>query len=161
MIASAGEKITITTTDSYFSPDMRMIKVYAGDVNELNSLKGVVEEGGPDYRLISGITKKNYLVENLTEGGTFYYRVRGLYSDGTQSAWSKSQLVTLFANDHAFALGDVNHDGIINVADVTSLIAMVLGSSDSYCTVCGDMNGDTVLNVADVTALITKVLNQD
>ena len=161
VIASAGEKITITTTDSYFSPDMRMIKVYAGDVNELNSLKGVVEEGGPDYRLISGITKKNYLVENLTEGGTFYYRVRGLYSDGTQSAWSKSQLVTLFANDHAFALGDVNHDGLINVADVTSLIAMVLGSSDSYCAVCGDMNGDTVLNVADVTALITKVLNQD
>ena len=159
VIASAGEKITITTTDSYFSPDMRMIKVYAGDVSDLNSLKSVAEEGGPDYRLIAGITKKSYLVENLTEGGTFYYRVKGLYSDGTQSPWSKFQTVTLFANDHPFELGDVNHDGSINVADVTALIAMVLGNSDNYCPVCGNMNGDSVLNVADVTALITKVLN--
>ena len=82
--ASAGEKITITSTDSYFSPDMAMIKVYAGDVNEMNMLR-TVEEGDANYRLITGITDKSYIVRDLTEFGTFYYKVKALYTDGTES----------------------------------------------------------------------------
>lgn len=159
VIASEGEKITITTTDNYYSPDMSMIKVYAGDVSELNSLKAVVEVDGPDYRLVSGIKDKHYLVTNLLEGGTFYYKVRALYADGTLSPWSKSQCVTLFENDHAFAPGDVNHDGAVNVADATLLINMVLNSNTSLgCPVCGELTGDSELNVSDVTALIGIVL---
>ena len=155
---SAGEKITITSTDSYYSPDMAMIKVYVGDVNELNTLNAVAEEGDATNRLITGITDKHYTVKDLEAEGTFFYQVRALYTDGTMSAWSNTKSVTLFANGHAFEAGDVNHDGNVNIADVTALIDMLLGGNDDACTICADVNGDESVNIADVTALIDMLL---
>ena len=156
--ASAGEKITITSTDSYFSPDMNMIKVYVGDVNELNSLNAVVEEGDATSRLITGITDKFYTVKDLEAEGTYFYKVKTVYTDGTESAWSNTQSVTLFANGHGFETGDVNHDGFVTIADVTELIDMLLGSDNGGCTICADVNGDTFVTIADVTELIDMLL---
>ena len=57
-------------------------------------------------------------------------------------------------------LGDVNGDGAVNVADVTSLISYVLnGCTATFHTENAHMNDDGVLNVADVTALISYILN--
>ncbi|MBR5673612.1 MAG: C10 family peptidase [Muribaculaceae bacterium] len=159
--ASEGEKITITSTDSYFSPDMAVIRVYSGDVNDLLSLRAVAEEGDANYRLVTGIADKNYLVKNLTEAGTFYYRVKALYTDGTQSAWSKSQIVTLFDNGHAYQLGDVNHDGDVNISDVTDLIDYLLGAPVDVCDNCADVETDGEINIADVTALIDMLLTRN
>ena len=158
--ASEGEKITITSTDSYFSPDMSLIKVYVGDISELQSFNAV-EEGDANYRLVSGITNKNYLVKNLTEAGTFFYRVKALYTDGTQSAWSKSQVVTLFDNGHTYQLGDVNHDGDVNISDVTDLIDYLLGADVNVCDICADIDGDGDVNIADVTDLIDMLLSRN
>ena len=157
--ASEGEKITITSTDDYFSPDMAMIKVYVGDVNELNSLRAVVEDGDAGYRLITGITDKFYTVKDLTESGTFYYKVRTVYADGTQSRWSNSQKVTLFENGHVYAPGDVDHDGKVSIVDVTELINYLLKGDDSaICTICADVDGNGKVNIDDVTALIDLLL---
>ncbi len=157
--ASEGEKITITSTDDYFSPDMAMIKVYVGDVNELNSLRAVVEDGDASYRLITGITDKFYTVKDLTESGTFYYKVRTVYADGTQSRWSNSQKVTLFENGHVYVPGDVDHDGKVSIVDVTELINYLLKGDDSaICTICADVDGDGNVNITDVTALINLLL---
>jgi hypothetical protein len=57
-----------------------------------------------------------------------------------------------------FRLGDVNKDGYINVADVTTLISAVLNNTPVDMDVA-DVNEDTFINVADVTRLITIVLN--
>jgi len=158
--ASEGEKITITSTDNYFSPDMAMIKVYSGDVNELNSLRAVVEDGDANYRLITGITDKYYMVKNLTEAGTFNYRVKALYTDGTQSGWSNSQKVTLFENGHAYVRGDVDHNGKLSIADVTTLINYLLSGDESEaCIICADVNDDDRISIADVTDLINILLN--
>ena len=160
--ASAGEEITITSTDDYFSPDMAMIKVYAGDVNELNSLRAVVEDGDADYRLITGITDKYYTVKDLTAAGMFYYKVKTVYADGTQSRWSNAQRVILFENGHTFGLGDVNHDGKVDITDVTDLIDYLLNNEkSSICTICADVDGDGFVNIADVTALIDLMLNNN
>jgi hypothetical protein len=156
--ASEGDQITITSTDSYYSPDMAMIKVYAGDVNELNSLKSVNDEGDEKYRLITGITDKHYLVKELAEAGTFFYRVKALYTDGSQSAWSKSKTVVLFENGHAYQLGDVNHDGIVSIEDVTQLIDKLLGAATDICDICADVDGDNVIKIDDVTTLIDMLL---
>ena len=157
--ASEGEKITITSTDDYFSPDMAMIKVYVGDVNELNSLRAVVEDGDASYRLITGITDKFYTVKDLTESGTFYYKVRTVYADGTQSRWSNSQKVTLFENGHVYVPGDVDHDGKVSIMDVTELINYLLKGDDSaICTICADVDGNGKVNIDDVTALIDLLL---
>ena len=159
--ASAGEKITITSTDSYYSPDMSLIEVYAGDVNELNTLKAH-EEGDANYRLVTGITDKFYTVKNLAEGGMFYYKVKAVYSDGSESRWSNSQKVTLFDNGpapHGFELGDVNHEGGVTIADVSALIDYLLDSENTtICNICADVNESGDVTIADVSALIDILL---
>jgi surface protein len=54
--------------------------------------------------------------------------------------------------------GDVNNDGNIDVDDVTTLIAAVLGNTTVDSTVA-DVNNDNSVDIDDVTALIGRVLN--
>lgn len=52
--------------------------------------------------------------------------------------------------------GDINGDGVLDVADASALIDMVLRAAE--CTDVADVNGDGALDVADVSALITLIL---
>ena len=155
--ASSGQKITITTTDANYSPDIAVIEVYAGDATTVNLMAN--ETGDANYRLITDITNKYYLVKNLTAEGTFLYRVKAIYLDGTESEWSNIEEVTLHENDHPYQIGDVDHSGNVNVSDVTTLIAYILGNNDTACPACGDVDGNGDINVADVTTLIAIILN--
>ena len=93
---STGEKITITTTDNSYSPDMALIEVYAGDATQAKApTRGVSEEGDATYRIITGITDKSYTVNNLTPEATYYFRVKAIYVDGTESNWTDTKQVTL------------------------------------------------------------------
>ena len=56
--------------------------------------------------------------------------------------------------------GDVNHDGTVNIKDVTDLIDYLLGSNNDVCTTCADVKADGDINIADVTTLIDILLNQ-
>ncbi len=85
-----GDVITIYSTDSSYSPDMSLIKVYAGNIT-LNA----TETGDATARTITGITNKYYTVNNLTAGATYTYKVKAIYTDGSESAWSNEQSVTL------------------------------------------------------------------
>ena len=118
------------------------------------------EEGDSTTRLITGITGKSYLVNNLLGGGTFRYRVKALYVDQSESEWSNAQSVTLFEKGHGYDLGDGNHDGSINVTDITILISYILGIDVNCCAICADADpmGDESINVTDVTRLIDIVL---
>ena len=87
---SAGDVITLTTTDTSYSPDMTLIQVYAG-----NTTLNASETGDANARTITGITNKYYTVSNLTAGATYTYKVKALYTDGTSSAWSNEQNVTI------------------------------------------------------------------
>ena len=59
---------------------------------------------------------------------------------------------------NVFDKGDVNEDGVVSGADVTSLYSFLLTGS----AVAGnaDVNGDGIVNGADVTALYTLLLGQ-
>ena len=152
-----SEKIEIYSELYY--PNIQSVKVYAGEVTA-PQLRAT-EDGNETKRVITGITDKFYTVNNLLAEGTFLYKVKALYTDGTESAWSNTQMVTLFDNGpapHEFEVGDVNHDHTVNIADVTALIDYLLGSGN-VCTTCANVNGDDGINIADVTALIDKLLN--
>ena len=58
--------------------------------------------------------------------------------------------------------GDVNGDGQVTIADVTTLIDMLLGAGNTvgYYTP-GDINMDSHVTIADVTALIDMLLMQE
>lgn len=56
-------------------------------------------------------------------------------------------------------MGDVDNNGLVNVADVTVLISHILGNECDINIQAADLNIDGTLNVADVTALISAILN--
>ena len=156
--ASAGEMITITSTQSNYSPDIAQIEIYSGDATVANLRAN--ETGDENSRLISGITDKFYTVENLAAEGTFLYRVKALYVDGTESDWSNTEEVTLFQNGHGYEVGDVDHDGKVNIGDVTALIHALL-SQEVACPICADVDQDGKISIGDVTALINRLLAGD
>ena len=56
-------------------------------------------------------------------------------------------------------VGDINHDGLINVTDVTALIGILLGNDASLHSPLTDVNFDGKTTVSDVTKLISLVLS--
>ena len=155
--ASSGQKITITSTDANYSPDIAKIEVYSGDATAVTL--NANETGNETYRLITGITNKYYDVTNLIDEGTYTYRVKAVYNGNTESEWSNIEEVTLFENTSSIK-GDVNMDGEVNVNDVTTLVNYILGKNPSpFDSVAADVNEDTTINVNDVTALINLILN--
>ena len=112
---------------------------------------------GDQARTVTNIHERNYTLENLTAGAMYSYKVKALYTDGTESQWSNVEQVTLLTPAPAYEVGDVNNDGAVNIADVTALIDYLLGGGDIN-EYCADVNGDSSINIADVTALIDKLL---
>ena len=105
------------------------------------TVKSLVLEGSNGEKLAG---KAGYLGKPVTE--------MVINKDGTASFW-------YIKEEHNYAIGDVNHDGDVNIADVTALIDMLLGNGNATCTLCADVKGDSEINIADVTALIDKLLN--
>ena len=154
--ASTGQKITIKTPDDNFSPSMVLIEVYAGNATE--SKLRANETGDALYRLITGITDKFYTVDDLAAEGTFLYKVKAIYLDGTESDWRNIEEVTLFQNS---LLGDVNRDGVVTVADVTDLIDYIGGLDIDIDLVAADVNYDGEVTIADATGIIDMILFAD
>lgn len=154
-VLECGDTENIVFTAGYY-PMIQKILIYAGELDPAK-MREVAEEGDTTQRLITGITDKFYTVKNLEAGGTFYYRVKAQYIDGTESAWSNIQNITLYENGHGFDLGDVNHDGSFNIKDVSALIDAVL-SGEEVCPICADVKPDGLVNIADVSYLIDLLL---
>ena len=111
-----------------------------------------------DELVFTDITNKFYNVTGLTEGGTYTYRVKAHYVNGTQSAWSNVETVTLTGS--AAVIGDVDNDGEVRIADVAALIDYLVGGGDIN-QANAYTNGDTVVSIADVAALIDILLSAD
>lgn len=158
IVLNCAESDQVEFFATAWNPTIQAIKIYAGEVTP--QLRATVE-GDASHYIISGITEKTYTVNGLNAESTYLFKVKAHYTDGTESAWSNTQMVTLFDNGpapHEFEVGDVNHDHTVNIADVTALIDYLLGSGN-VCTTCANVNGDDGINIADVTALIDKLLS--
>ena len=136
------------------------LEVSAMTVEQETEANGVMlrasESGDALYRLITGITDKFYTVNELAAEGTFLYKVKALYLDGTESEWSNIEEVTLSAS---YLLGDINRDGHISIKDATDLIDYLLGgSSEGLDLVAADFNSDNNVSIKDATDLIDYLL---
>lgn len=151
---AANDAVTIADVADYLY--VKQVQVYAGDLTTLDMKAS--ESGDDTYRLITDITDMSYTVKDLAAGGTFVYKVKAQYVDGTESDWSNRQEVTLFDNGHGYEIGDVNHDETVNISDVIILINDILLTTSEGCPICSDLNGDGSVNISDVMMLINKVL---
>lgn len=162
--ADENQKVTITGGDGSNTKRVvvTQVDIYSATPDAAKMvLKVPAMTGDENSQVITDITDKFYTVTGLAEGGSFTYRVKAHYVNGTQSAWSNMETVTLFDNGpapHEFAVGDVNHDRDVNIADVTALIDHLLGLAGDICEICADVNGDHEINIADVTTLIDRLL---
>ncbi len=161
-VLDCTESEQITIRGDYYPNDygwIESIQIYAGDASEPSNLRAINEEGDATYRLITGITPdKFYTVKNLTAGGTFFFRVKAHYTDDTWSPWSKAKTVVLAGEGHGYSIGDVDHDGNVNISDVTALIDCLLGSQEDACLICADVDLDGKVTITDVTELIDMLL---
>ena len=110
-----------------------------------------------------------------------YYRWRH-YDDGTWSKWrlytepisfTEAGTYVLEANCEGdplsvyievpsvdyYKTGDVNHNGIVSIDDVTALIDMLL--NNDYLIGTGDVNKDGAVSIQDVTELIDILLKEN
>lgn len=107
---------------------------------------------------------------------TYFYGVRtdsidsGIYTwpeyDADYSMFVPFLPKALFAYKPAavepvWEVGDVNHDEVIDIEDVTMLISYVLGTYvEGFHVTEADVNGIEPIDVEDITALIGRVLGQ-
>ena len=72
--------------------------------------------------------------------------------------WIRRRIAHLDSHTFAPAMGDVNGDDVIDVADVSQLIMHILGNASLPCPSAADLNGDAAIDVADVATLIGRIL---
>ena len=99
--------------------------------------------------LVFSLAFAGHDVEDLLVGGT--------HGVGTDDGKVADAAVHVVVND-ALGAGDVNHDGAVNVKDVTDLIDYLLDIDNGICTICADVKEDNAINIADVTYLIDMIL---
>ena len=154
---SAGDVITLTTTDTSYSPDMTMIQVYAGNTN-LNA----TETGDATARTITGITNKYYTVTGLTTAGTYTYKVKAIYTDGSESAWSNEQSVTLKEEEPAatptLTVTPANLSMTANVGATKTATFKVTGA-DLTGNVTLTLSGASVFSISPTTITAANAAN--
>ena len=74
----------------------------------------------------------------------------------------KSLSIKAIMDDKPQVTGDVNHDGKVDVADVTTLVDYILGNTPQGFNASNcDVNNDTKIDVSDVTSLVDIILNNN
>lgn len=59
-----------------------------------------------------------------------------------------------------YTVGDVTEDGVVTIADVTSLVNIILGKTEDYRQELADVNEDGNVTIADVTSLVNIILGK-
>ncbi len=99
-------------------------------------------------------------MDNVIDGwqyfAFFYY-----YSEGTKKSLGNTYTYTVvFPEAPQGLMGDVNGNGVIEIADVTALIDYVLvGDATGINLAVADLDGDNLVGIADVTLLIDMILS--
>ena len=96
-----------------------------------------------------------------TAGG-FRASVAGAYYLAVHSATGSGNM-TLYVEKPNILKGDVNGDGTISIADVTTLVNYILGKTtdNEPAMEAADVNNDNSISIADVTALVNKILGKE
>ena len=113
-----------------------------------------------------------------TEGATISYKINdGEYqayngpievaesctitAKATKDGWNQSEAAVaeyVIEIPVVHTIGDVNHDGKVNIKDVTVLIDYLLDNTTEVCSTCADVKSDGSINIGDVTSLIDMLL---
>lgn len=85
--ASSGEKITITTPDSQYSPSISLIGVYTGDATSMTTRAS-------EWTYVNDLDKMEYTIEDLEPGTDYEVQVQAIGDNGTLSDWCRPDVFT-------------------------------------------------------------------
>ena len=120
-------------------------------------------EGTSDSEVVIDIPVTD--IYNATDLGNFplhlvyYYFTYSAVATGASYSFKIPGMELIYANmppDEHHALGDVNLDGEVNIADVNTVIDVIL-TGGTWPT--ADVNGDGEVNIADINAIIALILS--
>lgn len=95
------------------------------------------------------------MLEGLSPGGVYEYRVRAHYIDDTWSEWSNVQTASLPS-----MFGDINGDGQVTVGDIIMLIIAVVENDEQVLAMPNaDINHDGQIDLNDIIALVDVVMS--
>ena len=129
----------------------------SGTYTEAQTVTITAEEGATiEYSTDGGTTWQTYN-EPITLNETTIVEARAI----KQGLYNNSEVITaeyMIEIPVVHTPGDVNHDGGVNIKDVTDLIDYLLDIDNGICTICADVKEDDAINIADVTNLIDMLL---
>jgi len=107
--------------------------------------------------LPAGISQNCY-VSGLASGMTYYVGIKT--ADEVYNWSALSRIFSYTAKDYTYRCGDINDDGLVNLADITKLINFVyMKGQPALPEKAGNIDGDPkgTVNLADITVLIYQV----
>ena len=160
----AKYKVKFSTQGSKRRLYLKKVLIFDGQITQeqieaLEEGTSATPAASPDITtLFTGITDTEYTFADLKPETNYTVQVQTVDSEGNTSKWSDAVSLTTLA-EPTFAIGDVNRDGVVSIADVTMLVNLVLSSAEP--TREADVDGDGQLSVADVTRLVDLILARD
>ena len=119
-----------------------------------------IGEEGPAWTYVYGIEDTNYTIEGLTPETQYEVQVQAT-GDFGETDWTEIVDFWTLAGQTVMK-GDVNRDGSVSIADVTTLIDHLLSNdyedSENFSYANSLINDDETVSIADVTALIDLLL---
>ena len=149
--------------DSVYVDDLEF--VYLADIKSVSFKGATLDLTNTDIDIADDdvISASDFVVEKIGEDAKVTTLVEA-NAKGYQAVISvvsgdlNTQKTLVFNfNKPVWADGDVNHDGVVDLADVTLLINKVLGA-DATQLYNPDVNADGNVDVADVTTLVSLIL---
>ena len=149
--------------DSVYVDDLEL--VYLADIKSVSFKGATLDLANTDIDIADDdvISANDFVVEKIGEDAKVTTLVEA-NAKGYQAVISvvsgdlNTQKTLVFNfNKPVWADGDVNHDGVVDLADVTLLINKVL-NDDATQIYNPDVNGDGNVDVADVTTLVSLIL---
>lgn len=134
-----------------FADCEQLTTIYAGDGWTTSALEG------------DGQIGLFLMADNLVGGNGTTYDDSPYSSDGVDAFYARIDAPGApgyFTDKNAPKRGDVNGDGVVTIADVTSLVNVILGKSPAPASGVADVNGDHAVTIADVTSLVNIILGK-
>ena len=139
-------------------------------VNDIKLTKGVFDGKLFQGRQITLEGKTNVMNDKIVTGWEIKKKISNNRTETSREGPTctfevpscQSLSIKAIMGDKPQVIGDVNHDGKVDVADVTTLVDYILGNTpQGFNSNNCDVNEDTKIDVSDVTSLVDIILNNN
>ncbi|MBO4870423.1 MAG: choice-of-anchor J domain-containing protein [Muribaculaceae bacterium] len=130
--------------------------IYIDDVM-IGNLDNIIEPAAWEYA--NDLDATEHTIEGLTPETKYEVQVMA-YKEDNETDWTELlEFTTLAEQDHV--VGDLNGDGVVDIADVNICINIILETNnDPNVKALADLSGDGTVDVTDVNMMINIILSE-